>query len=389
MKEPSEKVYKSLRNWPHRKVFLTGATGLIGGQVLHDLLELPQVEEVVCLVRPSDGRSGLERVQQRLKRAGPRGKILDEMMSRVRVAEGSVTDKLWGMSEEELRWVRKNAELFVHCAASTSFVDAQSCEAINVNGTRNMLDVIRGAEHLQKLVHFSTATVCGYLPNAVVKEEDSLLNGGPHVVAYTKTKADAERILWDAAEKLPLLVLRPSITLARGTRDRKMAKLFLWAFIAMSRLPYVPAKLDALTDVVTLDFVVKCTMRLVAKGDKLKYNLYHLTAGKDGAVKGSEAYEILCAKSAKSDLPEVVRPEDWDEKHQRAIAEQGVGGLKEAIDLYLPYLNLNVVYDNTRLVQELGEDLPYLPKFTEYVNEMLATIDPDLIAMGTKELFGI
>jgi len=84
----------------------------------------------------------------------------------------------------------------------------------------------------------------------------------------------------------------------------------------------------------------------------------------------------------------VVRPEDWDETHDRAIREQGLSGLYEAIDLYLPYLNLNVVYDNTRLVQELGEDLPPLPKFTEYVNEMLATIDPDLIAMGTKELFG-
>jgi nucleoside-diphosphate-sugar epimerase len=388
MKESLETLHKSLRGWQHRKAFVTGATGLIGGEVLHDLLELPQVEEVVCLVRPSGGRSGIERLAQRLKRAGPRGKKLDEMMSRVRVVEGSVTEKLWGMSEENLRWVRKYADLFIHCAASTSFVDAQSCEVINVTGTRYMLDVVRGAESLNRLVHFSTATVCGYLPNAVVKEEDSLRNGGPHVVAYTRTKAEAERLLWEVADELPLLVLRPSITLARGTRDRKMAKLFLWSFIAMARLPYVPANLDALTDVVTLDFVVRCTMRLIAKGDKLKYNLYHLTSGKQGAVSGREAYEILCAKSTRSEFPEVVRPEDWDETHQRAIAEQGLSGLYEAIDLYLPYLNLNVVYDNTRLVEELGEDLPHLPKFVEYVNEMIATIDPDLIAMGTKELFG-
>ena len=389
MKEPLEPVHKSLKKWPHHKVFLTGATGLIGGQVLHDLLELPQVEEVVCLVRQSEGRSGLERLIQRLKRSGPRGKQLDEMMGRIRAVEGSVTEKLWGMNEADLRWVRKHTELFVNCAASTSFVDAQSCEAINVNGTRHMLDVIRGFENLERLVHFSTATVCGYVRNTVVKEEDSLTNGGPHVVAYTKTKAESERILWAVADQLPLLVLRPSITLARGTRDRKMAKLFLWSMIAMSRLPYVPVMLDALTDVVTLDFVVKCTMRLIAKGDKLKWDLYHLTSGPDRAVSGHEAYAIMCAKSTKSELPEVVDPEDWDETHEKAITEQGLTGLYEALDLYLPYLNLNVVYDNTRLVQELGEDLPELPKFTEYVNEMLATIDPDLIAMGTKELFGV
>ncbi|MEK7284557.1 MAG: (d)CMP kinase, partial [Chloroflexota bacterium] len=64
-----------------RKVFLTGATGLVGGQLLHDLLQFPHVEELVCLVRPAHGLSGRERLAQKLRRAGVKGKALDEAMS--------------------------------------------------------------------------------------------------------------------------------------------------------------------------------------------------------------------------------------------------------------------------------------------------------------------
>ncbi|HUW58218.1 MAG TPA: SDR family oxidoreductase [Planctomycetota bacterium] len=390
MKEPSsEGVHPSLKGWSHRKVFLTGATGLIGGAVLRDMLELPQVEEVVCLVRPAEGRDGLERLKRRLKRAGVRGDRADPMMSHVRAVEGDVTSRLWGLSKEDLAWIRNEAELLIHCAASTSFVDLQSCEAINVEGTRQMVDVVRGARKLKQLVHFSTATVCGYLPNTVIKEEESLARQGSHLFAYTRTKAEAERILWEVADEIPLLVVRPSITLARGTRDRKQAKLFLWSFIAMAQLPYVPVRMEARTDVVTLDFVVKSTMRLIARGDKLKYNCYHLTAGERWAVLGHEAYEVAVAKSTREDLPTVVAPEDWNEKHEQAIDDQGLRSLYEALHLYLPFLNLNLVYDNTRLIEELGDDMPLLERFPDYMTEMIATIDPELVSSSMEEGFGL
>ena len=51
----SKGVDKLIERWPYRRVFLTGATGLIGGQLLHDMLMIPQVEEVICLVRQGNG----------------------------------------------------------------------------------------------------------------------------------------------------------------------------------------------------------------------------------------------------------------------------------------------------------------------------------------------
>ena len=42
-----------------------------------------------------------------------------------------------------------------------------------------------------------------------------------------------------------------------------------------------------------------------------------------------------------------------------------------------------------RLIEELGDDLPELPKFTEYMNEMIATIDPELVTITAERAFGL
>ena len=380
MQEPLESLHPSLRTWSHRKIFLTGATGLIGGQVLYEMLRLPQVDEVVCLVRPADGHTGMERLSKRLKKCGVKGERLEKGLSRVRCAEGSLTSSLWGLSPSDLDWVRNEADLFIHCAASTSFVDTQSCEAINVDGTRHMLDVVAGAKKLRRLVHFSTATVCGCLPNRVITEDESLPMSANHVFAYTRTKAESERILWAAADRLPLLVVRPSVTMAWPGRDRKQAKLFLWGMIAMARLPYVPVSREGYLDVVTLDFVVQSTMRLIARGDRLAHRCYHLTAGRRFSNSCGEIQDTAYATSRLDKLPVAIPAEEWDETHEQAIEDAGLTTLYEALQVLLPYTNLNLVYDNTRLIEELGEDFPHLPRFTEYLSKMIATIDPDLVA---------
>jgi nucleoside-diphosphate-sugar epimerase len=385
MKEQVEKLHPSLQNWPYRKVFLTGATGLVGGQLLHDLLQLPHVEELVCLVRPAHGLSGQERLSQKLKRAGVKGKALDEAMSRVRAAEGSVDVALWGLGESVLSWIRNECELFIHCAASISFSDGVTNEAINVNGTRNMIEVLRGAKSIKLFVPFSTATLCGWAPNEVVKEEESLARTH-HIIAYTITKSKAEKMLRAAAAELPpMFFVRPCGVMAYGSRDRKQAKLFLWSLIAIAQLPFVRLRRDSLMDIVTVDFVVKCTLLLIAKFPNLKYDCYHLTGSVEKSATCGEIFDVACAKSTRAALPKVIPPAEWTTAHEKSLAEQGFGEIWESLQVYLPFMEMNCVYDNTRLKEELGADLPNLPKFTDYMNEMFAMIDPNLVTNVVDE----
>ncbi|MCK4850939.1 MAG: SDR family oxidoreductase [Phycisphaerae bacterium] len=376
-----------MRSWPYRKVFLSGATGLIGGQILREMLELPMVEEVVCLVRASNKQSGAERLSARLEKFGLSEAELREAMAKVRPVEGEITQGLWDIKPAELRRLRRETELMIHCAASTSFVDVGSCEAMNVKGTEQMLEVVKGCEKLRRLVHFSTATLCGYRPNAVVKEQDSPSEKDKHLVAYTRTKAQAEQILWEKRQELPLLVVRPSITMAQGSEDPKQARLFLWSLYAMAQLPFVPVKAESLIDIVTLDFVVKSTLRLIGKGEDLAHDCYHLTAGQMASVSAGEVNEAIMSV-AKEDGPQLIPPEQWNESHEEVLAEQGLSTLYQSL-LYLPFINLNLIYDNSRLVSELEDDLPHLPKFTDYVGEMLRVITPERVASERVEGFGL
>ncbi len=380
-------MHKSLRSWPYRKVFLSGATGLIGGQILREMLELPMIEEVVCLVRASNNQSGAERLSARLEKFGLGEAELREAIAKVRPVEGEITQGLWDIKPAELRRLRRETELMIHCAASTSFVDVDSCEAMNVKGTEQMLKVVKGCEKLKRLVHFSTATLCGYRPNAVVKEGDSPSEKDKHLVAYTRTKAQAEQILWEKRQELPLLVVRPSITMAQGSEDPKQARLFLWSLYAMAQLPFVPVKAESLIDIVTLDFVVKSTLRLIAKGEKLAYNCYHLTAGETASVSAGEVKEAIKRVSKEEIGPQLIPPEQWNRNHEKALEEQGLSSLYESL-LYLPFINLNLIYDNSRLLAELGDDLPHLPKFTEYVGQMLRVITPERVLPDSLHGFG-
>ncbi len=383
----TERVDKTLAGWPYRRVFLTGATGLIGGQILYDLLEVPQIETVTCLVRPVKDKPGPGRLSQRLKKAGLKGEKLKKALSRVRVAAGEITEELWGMSKGDLAQLRKETDLLIHCAASTSFVDVASCEAANVAGTRNMLGVIDQAQSLKRLVHFSTAALCGYLPNKIITEDESPDPKHKHVVAYTRTKAEAERILWEQAQNLPLLVLRPSIVMANGLDDPKYARLFLWSLLVMAQLPFIPVKQDSKIDIVTLDFVVKSTMRLIARGDNLAHNCYHLTAGTDACVTAGEVCKVCC-KAARLEGPTLIPPDKWHKEHEQSIEEQGLSSLYEAL-LYLPFINLNLVYDKSRLANELGEDLPQLLHAIDYLPRMLHIMSPDVVTLEGLRALGM
>jgi thioester reductase-like protein len=353
------------------------------------LLEVPQIETVTCLVRPYKGQAGLERLSGRLEKGGLNGAELKKAMSRVRAAEGEITQELFGMNEGDLTQLRKETDLVIHCAASTSFVDVGSCEAANVGGARNLLGVVDNAESLKLLVHFSTATLCGYLPNKVITEDESPNSEHKHVVAYTRTKAEAERILWKQAQaqNLPLLVLRPSIVMANEMDDPKYARLFLWSLLVMAQLPFVPVRRDSKIDIVTLDFVVKSTIRLIARGDKLAHNCYHLTAGVDASVTAGDVCDICC-KAAMLEGPTLIPPDKWQKEHEQTIEEQGLSSLYEAL-FYLPFINLNLVYDKSRLTEELGQDLPELVQATSYLPRMLHIIDPDLVTLEGLQALGM
>ena len=103
-----------------------------------------------------------------------------------------------------------------HLAALYSFdADDAEMDAINVQGTQNVIDACRVAG-VRRLVHTSTAGTCG----PVRGREATELDGPPGwelAVAYKRTKLEAERLVLDAVDNgLDAVVVNPTAPVGEG-----------------------------------------------------------------------------------------------------------------------------------------------------------------------------
>ena len=139
-------------------VFLTGATGFLGMEVLARLLEAGD-RKVVALVRAADDAAAEDRLYGVLNTLW---RDLTPYQENVRAVAGDVTIRASGSTRRRApRWPKRSAVL--HCAASISFdLPVEDARAINVEGTREVIGFARECKalgRLERFAHVSTAYV--------------------------------------------------------------------------------------------------------------------------------------------------------------------------------------------------------------------------------------
>src|SRR5688572_14646183 len=105
---------------------ITGATGLVGSELLHALLNSRPDRRVIVLSRNPDKLS------------------LVIHNPRITVVEGDITRVGLGLHSRSLKQIRKEANEIVHCAAETRFgLPIEQARATNTRGISNILKVAR------------------------------------------------------------------------------------------------------------------------------------------------------------------------------------------------------------------------------------------------------
>jgi len=175
------------------KCFVTGATGFIGGRVVNQLVAAGH--EVVALVRSPDKAQALANMG-------------------VTLAHGDITDK------ESMRETMSGADVLLHIAAwyKIGARDKRPAERINVEGTRNVLELMQELR-IPKGVYVSSIAVFSDTRGQLVGE--SYRYDGPHISEYDRTKGLAH---YEVAEPmmeagLPLVVVQPSAVYGPGDRS--------------------------------------------------------------------------------------------------------------------------------------------------------------------------
>jgi thioester reductase-like protein len=324
-------------------VFLTGATGFLGMEVLARLLEAGD-RDVVALVRAKDGPAAEARLDDVLAKLW---RDPSPYRDRIRAVAGDVTSLGLGIQNGERAELAEEIGAVLHCAASIAFdLPLEEARAINVEGTREVIGFAREAKalgRLERFVHVSTAYVSGDHDGTF--GEDQLEGEQQFRNTYEQTKLEAERVIAEADDLAPA-VARPSIVMGESDSGWTPAfNVLYWPLRAFSRgiFQRVPALAEGRVDVVPVDYVADGILYLL---DRRETGVFNLVAG--------------------SDAPTVDELVDLGEKRwerQIELVEPGEPTALADGEVYVPYFDMRVVFDDSRareLLEPAGIRAPKL-----------------------------
>jgi ornithine--oxo-acid transaminase len=170
---------------------VTGASGFIGGHLAARLVR--DGYQVRCLVRPTSDTAALQRLG-------------------VEIATGDLT------MPQTLARVAEGCRYVFHCGAMVSdWATPKEVEAVNVVGTRNLLDACAQAS-VERFLHFSSSDVYGY-PGGIEVDETHGTSGFRNWYAQTKRDAEGEVQRAGAGGRFETVILRPATVYGPGSRE--------------------------------------------------------------------------------------------------------------------------------------------------------------------------
>lgn len=215
-------------------IFITGATGFLGGRVVEMLLE--EGYKVIALVRsmPKEDKGG-----------------------NLLFVKGEITRNSIGLGKKE-RELLKEVDYVIHCAAIVHFQERSTrLFKTNVQGTKNVLAFAGKLSNLKAFIHISSKSVAGnfegVFPEQGLPEVKSFHN------LYEKSKYEAELLV--RKSKLPYVIVRPPTIVGdskTGSADRFEGSVYkIISALKKRRLYFYPSRCDGYLYIMPVDKVAE------------------------------------------------------------------------------------------------------------------------------------
>lgn len=350
---------------PPHKLFITGATGLVGEGVLHQMLRNDPGLEAIALVRS----------ELRWRHVARR---LGSLVSRVVPVLGDVTQSGMGIEPLVRQRVERETSVVVHAAADTSFSRSlDRARFVNTLGTYHVSEVASDCGQLERFVYVSTAFVAGRATGTVLELDNGCQSGW--VNAYEQSKYEAESTL--RAGALPWTIVRPSTIVCSGPEGdipqinavHRALRIYHRGLAAM-----IPGDRENPLDVITSTYVIEAIARLALDERALRRTV-HLCSGRGALTLGElvdTAYEVW-AESPEWRKRGVERAIITDPAtyslFERAVMETGDVRLRavlSSLSHFIPQLALPKVFDITLAERLCGSP----PAVSSYWKPMLRAL---------------
>jgi thioester reductase-like protein len=338
-------------------IFLTGASGYLGSYLTAGLLR-EHGEPLNLLVRAKSDQEARERLWQSLQLHFDFPEFIEYANSRMRIFRGDLTAERFGLADDEYRALVDTTGSILHCAASLNRRSERQCLNVNLRGSLEVIQLARRAQNhngLRRYSHVSTVAVAGKRQDEVVKEDTAIDWSRSDYDPYARTKKFCEHMVHQLLPDVPRTIFRPAIVLGDSTRPGTSQFDMVQAFDFLARLPVLPLRPRDRIDIVPANYVSKAIVTIHQK-DAPAHSIYHLSSGES-----SQTYQELTDALAQEGgwrrpayLPSLRGPfsrivNSLSNRHG------GMGHGASLLKVFWPYLIWNTVFDNARVVAELGE----------------------------------
>jgi thioester reductase-like protein len=359
-----------LKGHGHDGVLLTGATGFLGMELLARYLERTD-RTVYTLVRADSQAAAEARMHA----------VLDSLLGdteayvhRVVALRGDLCRPGLGLTAVRRDELAEAVTDVVHCAASISFeLPLREARDINVEGTRQLLELAARAQcrgGLRSFSHVSTAYVAGDWRGTF--GEDDFAAGQRFRNTYEQSKYESELLVRRHATALPVQIFRPSIVVGDSRSGFTTAFNVIYSPLrAFARGAYaaIPGRASAPVDVVPVDYVADAIFGLAGRPG----TVHHLTAGDRGATLG-ELVELATSYFGRA-RPRMVSPGIYRRVAHPLLMNRARGARRRALErteVYFPYFDARVRYDNAHTQAALRPLGVEVPPIAEYFDRLMS-----------------
>lgn len=342
--------------------FVTGYPGFIGKRLVEYIAKQQPKGKIYLLVQPKFFKDA-KRYAERIKGA------------EIQILQGDIVDMHLGLSGEEYGQLCSEVTDIFHLAAIFYLgVPFEQAQRVNVDGTRNVLELARDCEHLRRFNHFSTCYVSGDRVGVIA--EDELDAGQQFRNAYEETKFQAEKLIQRASKSgLPITIYRPSSVIGdskSGEIDKFEGPYYLAILLVTSPLSVplpLPGNGVAPLNVVPVDFVVAATWT-ISRDPRAVGRTFHLVD--PNPMSARRVYELIAQKANKR-LPRFNLPSKATEAVLKLpLLEKLARPQRQAIS-YVNHLAIYNCHNTLELLDGTGIRCPplesYLDTLVNYVRD--------------------
>ena len=337
-------------------IFVTGASGYLGSYVAEKLLRVHK-KKLAVLIRGKDDKEVAGKLWESLQLHMDEAEFRQHLPN-IKIYRGDLTEKNFGLNQEDWTSLIENTESIIHCAASLNRKSEKVCMNVNMRGTLQLIQLARAIQNhhgLRRFSFVSTVAVAGHRHHETVQEDASVDWNRSDYDPYARTKKFCEHMVTELLPDVSTLIFRPAIILGDNrfskTTQFDMAQAFVW----LQKLPILPFSENWKLDIVPANYVGGAVADIHQK-ENPKHRIYHLSSGEESLTYGQIVDSLARHGMNRPKFIPSLEPVFRGAINMAANSPRklGLSGAGMLLKVFFPYLVFNTVFDNRRVVEEVG-----------------------------------